>query len=148
MKRALAAAILSAASLPARADGGPLRFPGSFADGVLYATVERGSLREDIYTSRAAIAAVKAGRPIPDGTVITLVDMRDGKLFRYVVMEKRAGSGDAFPPEQRTGDWRFQWFNTDRSVKTDENVGCCMACHKPQAHQDFVFTRERMKSAN
>jgi hypothetical protein len=35
--------------------------------------VDRGNLRQEIYTSRAAIDAVKRGQPIPSGTVINLV---------------------------------------------------------------------------
>ena len=42
--------------------------------GVLYATVDRSNIKEEISTSRAAIDAVKNGQPIPNGAVITLVD--------------------------------------------------------------------------
>src|SRR3954471_18330395 len=62
-------------------------FPENFADGVRYATVTRGNIKEDIFTSRDAIDAAKAGKKLPSSTVIKLVDYRDGKLFRYVVME-------------------------------------------------------------
>jgi hypothetical protein len=96
-----AAAVLAALTLQAKAGGELVTFPERFADGVKYATVERGDIKEDIFTSPDAIAAVKAGRPIPSGTVITLVDYRDGKLFRYVVMEKRMGWGAEYPPEKR-----------------------------------------------
>jgi hypothetical protein len=71
--------------------------------------VERGNITEEIFTSRAAIDAVKRGQPIPSGTVTTLVEynaklddhgnpLRDasgrlikGEISRYVVMEKRTG---------------------------------------------------------
>jgi hypothetical protein len=79
--------------------------------------------------------------------VITLVDYRDGKLFRYVVMEKRTGWGADCPPEKRNGEWEFQAFNADRSVNRNENLDRCFACHKSQQRQDFVFTSDRMKSA-
>jgi len=39
-----------------------VRFPEKFEQGVHYATVERGSTREELYTSRAAINAQKKGR--------------------------------------------------------------------------------------
>jgi hypothetical protein len=102
-----------------------VRFPENFAEGVHYATVNRGNIREEIFTSRAAIDAVKNGQSIPSGTVITLVDYRDGKLFRYVVMEKRTGWGGEYPPEMRNGEW--EW-------------------HKAQERQDFVHTIDQMKS--
>lgn len=144
----LAAAALGSYAWQAAATADLVKFPESFADGVLYATVERGNLKEEIFTSRAAIDAVKGSREIPSGTVITLVDYRDGKLFRYVVMEKRTGWGADYPPEKRTGEWEFQAFNADRSVNRSENLDRCFACHRPQAARDFVFTRDRMKSAD
>jgi hypothetical protein len=139
---------VAAVTWQAEAAGELVRFPDGFADGVLYATVTRGNLKEEIFIGRAAIDAVKKGQPIPSGSVITLVDYRDGKLFRYVVMEKRAGWGAEYPPEKRTGEWEFQAFNTDKSVNRSENLDRCFSCHNPQARQDFVFTFNRMKSAN
>ncbi|MGW1627701.1 hypothetical protein, partial [Streptomyces sp. NPDC002172] len=70
-------------------------FPANYRQGVHYATVERGGIREEIFTSRNAISAAKSGKPLPSGTVITMEDYREGKLFRYIVMEKRIGwAGD------------------------------------------------------
>lgn len=68
--------------------------------------------------------------------MITLVDTRDGQLFRYVIMEKRADG------------WRYQPFNADRSVNMHDSPERCAACHQSQAHQGFVFTLDRMKNAN
>jgi hypothetical protein len=45
-------------------------------------TVTRGEVTEHIMTTREAIEAVKAGKPVPDGTHFALVDYRDGKVFR------------------------------------------------------------------
>jgi hypothetical protein len=137
-----------ALALHAWAAGDLVKFPQQFESGVKYATVERGNIKEDLFTSPETIAAVKAGQPIPSGSVITLVDYRDGKLFRYVVMEKRAGWGMEYPPEKRAGEWEFQAFNADKSVNTAENLDRCFSCHHGQAQNDFVFTRDRMKSAN
>jgi hypothetical protein len=103
----------------ARASSDVVQSPENYGEGVHYATVERGNIREEIFTSREAIDAVKNGQPIPSGTVITLVDYKDGELFRYVVMEKRTGWGTQYPPEIRTGEWGFQAFHADRSVKPD-----------------------------
>jgi hypothetical protein len=144
---ALALAIAGALASQAEAGGELVKFPENFAEkDVLYATVERSNIKEEIFTSRATIDAVKSGQPIPSGTVITLVDYRDGKLFRYVVMEKRAGWGAEYPPEKRNGEWEFQAFNADKSVNRNENLDRCFGCHKGQAQQDFVFTLDRMKS--
>jgi len=149
MRTILTAAFVLVAGLvlQVRADGELVKFPEAFADGVLYATVTRGTLKEEIFASRAAIEAVKAGQPIPSGTAITLVDYRDGKLFRYVVMEKRAGWGASYPPEKRNGEWEFQAFNPDKTVNRNETLDRCFSCHKPKAAQDFVWTLDRMKAS-
>ena len=131
----------------ARAGGDLVAFPERFAEGVLYATVQRGNITEHIYTSRTAIDAVKNRLAIPGGTVITMADYRDGKLFRYVVMEKRAGWGAGYPAEKRNGEWEFQAFNADKTVNRGENLDRCFACHKGQEQHDFVFTLDRMKAA-
>lgn len=78
--------------------GDPVKFPAHYDKGVLYTTVHRGNITEELYTGQEAIEAVKRGDPLPSGTVITLVDYRDDKLYRYVVMEKRAGWGHEYPP--------------------------------------------------
>jgi hypothetical protein len=130
----------------AQAGGELVVFPASYKEGVHYARVKRGNITEKLFTSRAAIDAVKQGQPLPSGTVITMEDYRDGKLFRYVVMEKRTGWGADYPPEKRNGEWEFQAFNADKSVNGSENLDRCFACHKGQAKQDFVFTVDPMKS--
>jgi hypothetical protein len=142
---ALIIAAASAFGWQSWAGGELVKFPEQFTDGAHYTTVNRGNIREDIFTSRAAIDALKNGQPLPSGTVITLVDYRDGKLFRYVVMEKRAGWGAAYPPEKRNGEWEFQAFNADKSVNANESLDRCFSCHKSQANQDFVYTINQMK---
>ena len=89
---------------------------------------------------------MKIGQPIPSGSAITLVDYRDGKLFRYVVMEKRTGRGADYPPEKRTGEREFQTFNDEKPMIHSENFNSCFSCHKPKEPQDFAFTFDQMKS--
>jgi hypothetical protein len=143
---ALTLAGISTAAWQTMAGGDLLKFPENYAEGEHYATVTRGNIREELFISRAAIEVVKKDQPLPSGTVITMEDYRDGKLFRYVVMEKRAGWGAEYPPEKRNGEWEFHSFNADKSVNRNENLDRCFACHKGQAQQDFVFTLDRMKS--
>lgn len=132
--------------LPAWGAGDLVEFPANYEEGVLYTTVNRGNIKEDIYTSRNAVAAVKNGQPVPSGTVITLVDYRDGELYRYVVMEKHSGWGSEYPAELRNGEWEYQAFNADRTVNTEENLERCFSCHKSQAGNDFIFTLDDMKT--
>ncbi len=147
VKRLLLGTLLLSLAAPAWAERGLVKFPENYAEGVRYAVVPRSDIRQEIYTSQAAIDAVKSGKPLPSGTVITLVDYRDGNLYRYVVMEKRTGWGADYPPELRNGEWEFEAFNADRTVNTNDDVRRCFACHKAQAQRDYVFTLERMKDA-
>ena len=137
------AAAVAAAAVAAPADAGRelVKFPDRYADGVHYATVNRGGIREEIFATSAAIEAAKNGQPLPSGTVITMED------YRYIVLEKRTGWGAEYPPDQRNGEWEFQAFNADKTVNEGENVARCFSCHKSQAAQDFVFTLDRMKNA-
>lgn len=125
-----------------------VQFPEGYESGVHYATVNRGGIREEIFTSPQAVAAAKAGQPLPDGTVVMMEDHRAGALHRYVVMEKRVGWGDAYPESARAGDWEFREFAPDRSPNLGENGQRCMSCHQRQAGQDFVFTLDRMRNAD
>jgi hypothetical protein len=144
---ALTVTVAATLAWQARAGGEAADFPEHFAAGVHYATVKRGNITEQLYTSRDAIEAAKSGKPFPSGTVITLVDSRDDQLFRYVVMQKRTGWGAELPDAQRAGDWKFQWFNPDKTVKADEDLGRCMSCHQQRASQDFVWSVDHMKKA-
>jgi hypothetical protein len=78
---ALALALAATLAGQVKAGGELIKFLESYTAGVLDATVDRGNITEEIFTSRAAIDAMKSGQPIPSGTVITLMDYRDGELY-------------------------------------------------------------------
>ena len=61
-----------------RAGGDKVVFPEGFDKGVLYTTVDRADNKQyrELYTSQKAIDAVKKGEPMPDGTVVTLVQYK------------------------------------------------------------------------
>lgn len=145
-RRALAAGAALAATLAAwqvHAEANRVRFPDLDAL-VHYTTVRRGEVTEHIMTTPAAIEAVRAGEPIPNGTHFVLVDYRDGELYRYFVMEKGENWGADYAEGRRTGDWQFQWFWPDRSLNTSENTARCQSCHSSQAGADHLFTGYRI----
>ena len=144
---ALAATLTLATSLAWAQGNDRVVFPDSYKGGVHYATVERGGIREEIFVNREAIDAAKTVQPLPSGTVITMEDYRDGRLFRYIVMEKRKEWGERYAQDIRNGDWEYQSFQVDRTVNRSENVARCMSCHKAQSGSDYVFTLDRMRSA-
>lgn len=146
----LAAASITFAAAPfnwrAQAGNEVVQLPKDYKAGIHYATVQRGGIREEIFTSRDAIEAAKSGKPFPDGAVIVMEDHRGGQLYRYIVMEKRAGWGSGYPENIRNGDWQYREFRPDGSPNPSEDGTRCMSCHKSQASQDFVFTLDQMKS--
>jgi hypothetical protein len=119
---ALAAVSLSVA---VRAAGDKVAFPADYAKGVLYTTVDRADVKQyrELYASQAAIDAAKTGKPMPDGTVLTMLNFKaklnaagepekdaNGRFIKdelaaYVVMEKRAGWGAEYADDVRNGNW-------------------------------------------
>ncbi len=111
---------------------------------VHYTTVRRGNVTEHIMTTPEAMTAIKDRQPVPAGTHFVLVDYRDGKLFRYFVMEKGDGWGADYDARRRTGDWQFQWFWPDRTINTNENTARCQSCHQSQSSSEYLFTGYRI----
>ena len=103
-------------------------------------------------------SAVRAGRPSPSGTVLTLIQYKaktddkgtpvkgpDGHFVKdgvvaYAVMEKRAGWGAEYPDDLRNGEWEYQAFTADNKVNEKANLKACFQCHKPHEKQDFVMS--------
>jgi cytochrome P460 len=168
---AVAAAIVTgAAVMSGHAQRGELiSFPNDYAKGVAYATVDRADIKQVrvLYaSSQAAIDAAKAGKPLPDGTVLTLVQyaaqvddkgepvkgpngrfVRTDKIVGYTVMEKRPGWGNDVPEDIRNGDWQYQAFLPDRTPNPKAQLAACFKCHKPLDKQDFVFSWDGLRTA-
>lgn len=143
-----------------RAGGDKVTFPADFDKGTLYATVDRHDVKQyrELWSTPAAVEAIRKSEPIPSGTVLTLVQYKaqvdaqnnpvkdangrfvKGDLLAYTVMEKRAGWGTEYGEDIRNGEWEYQAFNPDRSVNDKANLQGCFACHKPHAAQDFVIS--------
>ena len=167
MKVRVAAVLLCASPAAVLAQSpGPnkVAFPEAWSQGVLYATVDRHDIKQqrELWASKAAVDAVKAGKPIPHGTVLTLVQykaktddkgqpLRDangrfqkGDLVAYTVMEKRAGWGSEYAADIRNGEWEYQVFTPDRKVNEKANLKGCFQCHKPHEGQDYVISLARL----
>lgn len=139
-------------------------FPENWSKDVLYGTVDRFDIKQyrELYASKAAVDAVKAGKPIPGGTVLTLVQYKaklddkglpakgadgrfqKGDLVAYAVMEKRAGWGTEYKDDLRNGEWEYQVFTADRKPNEKANIPACFQCHKPHEKQDFVISLAKL----
>ena len=108
-------------------------------DKVLYTSVSRGGIVEDLYTSEVAIKALQNGQNLPENTIITMYEYQKnngtkGKLNRIIAMQKQGK------------EWKFMAFNADKTPNTKENTQRCLNCHKGLNKEDIVFTLEQIKA--
>jgi plastocyanin len=101
---------------------------------------------------------MKEGKPLPDGTVLTLVQYKaqldaagapvkdargrftKGDLIAFTVMEKRQGWGSEYPAELRNGEWEYAVFSPAGVLNEKANYKGCFECHKPHEKQDYVIS--------
>lgn len=140
-------------------------FPENWSKGVMYATVDRPDTKQyrEFYTTPDVLEAVRAGKPIPDGAVITLaaymaqvdaagVPLKDangrfvkGNLAAVNVQQKKKGFGDDIPASIRNGDWQYQSFTPDGKVNEKANLAACYQCHLPFAKDEFLTNLAKLK---
>jgi cytochrome c553 len=137
-----------------------MTFPRDFPKGfTLYATAnkEEGNAVSKSYVNTAGFAAVKANKPLPDGSEIIVVNYaakvdaskkpvleKDGswatdKIVGYAGMESRAGWGDSVPELLRNANWNYGVFGPDKAPRAEVSQTICLACHKPQAATSYLF---------
>jgi plastocyanin len=163
---AIALAGAGAAALPAH--GGPekVAYPSGYLKGERYGSVDRPDIKQyrEFYAQAEVIDAVRKGKPIPSGAVITMVQWSvetdaqgnpiKGPDSRFVkkdivgttVMEKRSGWGGEYPDTMRNGEWEYAAFTADGrpNPKANANIKACFDCHKPHEKQDFVITLAKL----
>ena len=150
--------------VPSTAGPDKIKFPTAYKDHVLYTTVDRHDTKQyrELWGTADAVAAMKAGRPLPSGSVLTLVQYKaqvdgagtpikgpngrfvKGDLIAYTVMEKRAGWGAEYPAEWRNGEWEYAAFGADMKLNEKANYKACFECHKPHEKTDFVISQTKL----
>jgi cytochrome c553 len=117
------------------------------------------------YANMAAVAAAKAGKPLPDKSVLFVelysakldannnpITGADGfyvpdQLLRYTAMERQAGWGDDIPELLRNENWNYAIFTTAKRYQQDVNQAECLACHKPLSDVSYTFTLKQLSTA-
>ena len=164
----LAAVLVAGAALvfSTYTSAGPdlIKFPADYKSHVLYTIVDRHDTKQyrELYATPDAVAAAKAGQPLPSGTVLTLVQYKaqvdaqgnptkdtngrfvKGDLIAYTVMEKRTGWGAEYPADLRNGEWEYSVFNAKQEFNDKANFKACFQCHKPQDKRDFVMSYDAL----
>jgi cytochrome c553 len=127
-----------------------MAFPASFPTGfTLYQTANSNGAVAEHYANAPAVAAARAGGPLPDGSVIVVVNRpaAGAPPTGYAAMEARAGWGAAIPALLRDGNWDFAVFNAQRARNDGLNQAQCLACHHAQAANSHVFTLADLRAA-
>lgn len=146
----------------------PMQFPRAFPNGfVLYLTLndaERHLVKKQ-YINTVGFEAARAGKPLPDGTVVLQVNYRarlgpDGqpvadrrgawavdRIASYSGMEARAGWGKDIPEWLRNASWNYGSFTPSKQPNPQTNQATCLACHKRQALVSYVYTFNELRDA-
>jgi len=164
-------ALLAAVFASSAAFAGPekIKFPSDYLKGDLYQTLDRPDNKQyrELYASPGVVQAVRAGKPIPQGAVLTLVQwsvkqdangvpLKDANgrfikdnIIAHTVMEKQKGWGADYPADwPRNGEWEYAVFTPDGqpNPKANANNKACFTCHLPHAKQDFVISLAKLNN--
>jgi cytochrome c553 len=114
------------------------------------------------YANSVALDAAKAGKPLPDGSVLFAevysakldtdkkpVMSGDGffapdQLVAYTAMERGAGWGKDLPDMLRNENWNYAVFTTAKQPRPGVNQAECLACHKPLDKASYTFTLKEL----
>jgi cytochrome c553 len=162
-----AAASAKSTFLPNLAKTG-VTFPEGYKDSFTkYHTINFPATKQVRYYfgNKAAVAAAKAGKTLPDGSVL-FVEVHsakvgaDGKpemgsdgffvpekLLFYTAMSRDAGWGKDIPDMLRNSDWNYAVFTTDKQHRAGANQAECLACHKPLDKVSYLFTLKELAAA-
>lgn len=117
------------------------------------------------YANDAAVQAAKAGKSLPDGSVL-FVEVYSAKLDAdkkpmmgsdgffvadqlafYTAMARQAGWGKDIPDMLRNEDWNYAVFTTAKEHRPVVNQAECLACHKPLDKVSYTFTLKQLTEA-
>ena len=160
----VAAGALAVAASAIQAGPEKIAFPANYKDHVLYATLDRYDTKQyrELYGTPEAVRAAKEGKPIPSGSVLTLVQYKaqvdaqgnpvkdangrfvKGEMVAFTVMEKRAGWGAEYPDDVRNGEWEYSAFTAEGKFNDKANFKGCFQCHKPHEKQDYVISLAKL----
>jgi len=117
------------------------------------------------YANPAAVQAAKAGRPLPDGSVL-LAEVYAAKLdadkkpvtgpdgfyvadkpLFYTAMASGEGWGGQIPEMLRNDNWHYTVFTLEKKQRPGVNQAECLACHKPLANVSYTFTLKELAAA-
>lgn len=115
------------------------------------------------YVNAVGLAAARAGKQMPDGSIIIVVNSsakldasgnpatdKDGgwvpdKVQGYTGMEARPSWGKDIPEMIRNQNWNYAVFTADKQPRAEVAQTICLVCHKPKAGESFVFSWKELQ---
>jgi cytochrome c553 len=132
----------------------PANFPKGFT---AYQTQSEEGTITKRFANSIAWKAAKANQPLPGGSILLQVSYKAekdaagkevaGAVQSYSAMESQAGWGNTVPLLLRNGDWDYALFSADGTRRDQLNQAPCLACHKPQEANSYVFTLDVLRKA-
>jgi len=100
-----------------------------------------------IYANTKALAAMKAGKPHPDGAVIVF-DLLEAKSENNAIAEGSRKVVNVMQKNSKkfaaTGGWGFEGFKGDTKERVVMDAkSACFDCHAGRKAQDYVFSTYR-----
>ena len=118
-----------------RAGGDNVKFPVNYAKGVLYTTVDRPDNKQfrELYVTRFALDEVKAGRPLPSGTVLTMVNYK-AKLDAADSPRRTPTAASSRPTKSPASpSWRSAWVGAQNMPPTCATASGSIRPSRPTA---------------
>jgi cytochrome c553 len=110
------------------------------------------------FANDKALAAARAGQPLPNGSVIVgeiraVTKGEDGKsvtgaVLSYSAMAREADWGKDIPALLRNEEWNYGLFGANRQLRAGVNHAECFGCHKAREQTSFIFTLQDLKKPN
>jgi cytochrome c553 len=143
-------------------------FPEGYKESfVKYHTISFPAARQVryYYANKAAVAAAKAGKSLPDGSVLFAevyaakigpdgkpATGGDGhfvaeKLVAYTAMARDTGWGNDIPEMLRNENWNYAVFTAEKQQRPGVNQAECLGCHKPLDKVSYTFTLKQLADA-
>ena len=128
-----------------------MAFPADFPNGfTLYQTATTNGAVAEHHANAAALAAASAGRPLPDGSVIVVVNRpaAGAPPTGYAAMESRAGWGETIPALLRNGNWDFAVFDAQRvrNERLSQNPADLVSSPKREENLPKVLSAEQVRT--
>lgn len=92
-----------------------------------------------LYANKAAMEAVRAGKPMPAGAILVKENYgKDKKTLKAVTPMYKVEGYNA-----EAGDWFWGKYGPKGKIMAAGKVGSCISCHRGADDQDYIITEAK-----